>query len=164
MGCVGRWFVSTVIGFLGFVALDSLDFFVVLSVAFLEDSGSSAIGLREEIHSCSMLDPILYCADCARFHSTRYRFIETSAIVVDMGSWYGESVEERVSAEYGPPLPPCLGVQSVFLCFPEDVLTIFYEVAVHALTMVNKIFLASKAFVAEFAHDWWDRGGLASCF
>ena len=50
------------------------------------------------------------------------------------------------------------------MCFPEDVLTIFYEVAVHALTMVNKIFLASKAFVAEFAHDWWGRDGLASCF
>ena len=30
--------------------------------------------------------------------------------------------------------------------------------------MINKIFLAFKAFVAEFAYDWWGCDGLAGCF
>ena len=46
--------------------------------------------------------------------------------------------------------------------FPEHVLAILCEVAVHALTMIYKIFLASEAFVAEFAHHRWGRHCLAS--
>ena len=55
-------------------------------------------------------------------------------------------------------------MQPVFLRFPKHVLAIFGEVAVHALTMGDEIFLASEASVAKFAHDWWRGEGLTCCF
>ena len=48
--------------------------------------------------------------------------------------------------------------------FPENMLALLCPVAVQVITMMDKIFLASEAFVAEFAHDWWRRECMASAF
>ena len=49
----------------------------------------------------------------------------------------------------------------MLLGFPKDVLAILCPVTVQVMTMTDKIPLASKAFVAEFAHDRWHRECLA---
>ena len=66
-------------------------------------------------------------------------------------------MEECLRIQYASFQSRWLWVQSMFLSFPEHLLAILYKVAVQVITMVDKIFLASKAFVAEFAHDRWRR-------
>ena len=73
-------------------------------------------------------------------------------------------MEECVGIEDVSLLPPFLMVQSGFLGFPKHVFAILYKGAMSFQAVIDKIFFASKAFVAEFAHNWWGREGLASCF
>ena len=73
-------------------------------------------------------------------------------------------MKERVVVEQESFVPLLKRLQSCFRCFEKDVLTILTKVTVYGLAMVSQIFLASKAFVAEFTHNWWGRKGLASRF